>query len=371
MEAITAYAISFGNLPEKTRYAGIDVKSMASGVESYQVDMRANMFGMNNSNLVETKALTSQTGGEGTAGYALVPVYVDPKIIDQTRKYTPLCEIIPRVSNLGLTADYNVITAKGGGFVAAEDSALSETNTTYDRKSTAIKFLYAVGRVTGVARAAIPSYALSGFQAGAGQSMAGSFSDQSAPNAKQLEVLVKARELKELEENLIINGSVSDDANEFDGIITLMSTTNQVDKETTADLGLEDINTAVQYAFDDGGRPSLAVCSSAVYTDVLGLLQQRIGYMQAQQQVLWGFQSVVLHTMCGPVTLIPSMFMSNTNGEKAIYFLDLTVVEMRVLQDMVYEELAKTNDSEKFMLKMYEALIIRNTAFCSSIRRIK
>lgn len=361
-----AYLQSFGMLPDKTNYAGIDVKAMSSGIERYDQDIRPNMFGEDNIGL---KALTTESGGAGTAGYALVPVYVDPKIIDQTRKYTPLCEIIPRVSNQGMYADYNVITAKGGAFVASEDSSISETSTTYDRKSTAIKFLYAVGRVTGPSRAATPAYALAGFQPQAGQAMGAGFSDQSAPNAKQMEVLVKARELKELEENLIINGDTDDDSNEFNGIIDLMSTTNTVDKNTSA-LSLEDINTAIRYAFDDGGRPNLAVCSSDVYTDLLNLLQQRIGYMQAQQQVLWGFQSIVLHTMVGPVTVVPSMYMSNTSGSKAIYFLDLSVVEMRVLQDMVYEDLAKTNDSEKFMLKLYETLIIRNTAFCSSITEI-
>lgn len=367
MNIQTAYMQSFANLPNETRYSAIDVKALASGIERYEVDARTNMFGLDNINL---KALNSQTGGAGTAGYALVPVYVDPKIIDQTRKYTPLCEILPRVSNLGLTADYNNVTAKGGAFVAAEDSALSETTNTFDRYSTAIKFLYAIGRVTGPAMAAIPAYVLSGFQATAGQSMASPFGDSSAPNAKQLEVLLQARALKELEENLIINGDADTNPLEFSGIIKLLGSTNTVDKNTS-DLSLSDFNTAIQYAFDDGGRPEIGVCSSAVYTDVLGLLQQKIGYMQATQQVLWGFQSVVLHTMVGTVTLIPSMFMSNTSGSKAVYFLDLSVVEMRVLQDMVYQELAKTNDSEKFMLKMYEALIIRNASFCSSITEIK
>jgi len=370
MDIQTAYALSFSNLPNNTKYSGIDVKAMVGGVERYEVDRRNDMFGENNSRLVESKALNTQTGGAGTTGYALVPVYVDPKIIDQTRKYTPLCEIIPRVSNLGMTADYNNVTAKGGGFFAAEDSALSEKNNTFDRFSTPIKFLYALGRITGPARAAIPAYALAGFQAGAGQSMGSPFSDQAAPNAKQLEVLIQSRALKEIEENAIVNGDADTDPLEFSGIIKLMGSTNTVDKNTS-DLDLDDINTAIQYAFDDGGRPNLAVCSSAVYTDILGLLQQRVGYMQAQQQVLWGFQSIVLHTMVGTVIVVPSMFISNVSGSKAIYFLDLSVVEMRVLQDMTYEELAKTNDSEKFMLKMYETLIIRNTAFCSSITEIK
>lgn len=354
MEQINAphlYATSFGALPSGTQYSGYKYESKSS------VDARSDML---QKLQVGMKAFGSTAGGAGTAGYAMIPVYVDPMIVDQTRKYTPLTEIIPRVTNMGTYADYNVITGKGGAVTAVEDAALSETTTTYDRASTAMKYIYAVGRVTGQAQAAVPPYMLAGFQPAGGST--GAFGDQSAPNALQQEILVKARELKEKEEDLIINGSVSSDATEFDGIVTLMSTTNTVAKGTTA-LSLDDISLAIQYAFDDGGRPNFAICSSAAYTDLIKLLNAKIGYMQPAEQVFWGFSTVVLNTMVGKVPIIPSMFLST----KSIYFLDLSVVEMRVLLDMTFEKLAKTNDSDKFMLKIYEALIIRNTAFCSSI----
>jgi len=48
----------------------------------------------------------------------------------------------------------------------------------------------------------------------------------------------------------------------------------------------------------------------------------------------------------------------------------MSVWEMRVLQDLTYEDLAKTNDSEKFMLKIYEALICKNVAFNCGIYAI-
>jgi len=99
-------------------------------------------------------------------------------------------------------------------------------------------------------------------------------------------------------------------------------------------------------------------------------LTAKIGFLQSTQQVFWGFSTIVLHTMVGDVPVIPSMFMSNGVGVKAMYFLDLTVVEMRVLQDLTFQELAKTNDSDKFMLKIYEALIIRAPTYCSSITNI-
>ena len=376
MDDRAAYAQSFGSMAHKTVYSKPDIKGGLIKKDEFvmETDVRGNIKDAYSAGIVSLKAHGTTSGGAGTAGFAMVPVFVDPKIIDRTRKNTPLTELIPRVTNQGMFADFNVITGKGGAFTRGEDAALTETNTTYDRQSTAIDFLYAVGRVTGPSIAAQPSYVLAGMQPAAGA--VSSFTDIGAPNAKQQEVLVKAREIKELEENLLINGNATTsgiagnpNGTEFSGIITLMGATNTVDKNTSA-LDLDDYTTAIQNAFDDGGRPNLGVCSSGVFSDTLKLLQSKIGYLQAMQQVFWGFNTVVLQTMVGPVPLIPSMFMSNVSGSKAAYFLDLEVVEMRVLQDMTFEELAKTNDSQKFMLKIYETFIIRAVTFCSSITEI-
>ncbi len=111
----------------------------------------------------QMKAMSTTTGGDGTAGYALVPVYVDPRIIDQTRKYTPFVELTPRVANQGNTADYNKLTAKGSAAYKAEDSSQGEQTDTYDRASSPIKYGYSVGRVTGPMIASMPPYQLPGF----------------------------------------------------------------------------------------------------------------------------------------------------------------------------------------------------------------
>ena len=362
-----AYSHSFGMLADNTAYYdpfnGVDLRPQIKewvdrGIEA-----------------VQKKALgaTSATGGgAGTAGIAMVPVYVDPRIVDTTRKYTPLVEMIPRVTNQGLTADYNKITAKGAAITAAEDAALSEQDDTYDRASTSIKYLYAVGRVTGQARAAYPSYILEGFQATGSGLVGTGFSPQSAPNAKQLAMIVKARALREKEESLIINGDASTNSTEFSGIVKLQGTENKVDKNTSA-LAYDDVETAIRYAFDDGGRPNIAVASSDVLADLRKIVIDTFHYRPSDMttQLPFGVSShLVLDTMVGPIPVIPSMNLSNVSGSKAIYFLDMNYIEMRVLQDMTYEELAKTNDSEKFMLKIYEALIMKNPAFNSFIGEI-
>ena len=371
-----AYAQSFGLMPDKTQYAGFSsefpigeaavtarVKSLVPGAATND-DKRSYLL---EKMKLGVKAITTTAGGAGASWYAMTPLSVDPLIVDLSRKNTPLVEIFPRVTNQGNYAVYNYISSKGGAFTAVEDASLTETNTVHDQGVKPIKSLYAVGRVTGQAQASQPSYILAGFQPQGGA--VSDFSNATGSNAIQREVLVKAREFKELEENLIINGDADTDATQFDGFIDQISTTNKKDLNTTA-LELDDLDDAIQYAFDDGGRPNLGVCSSAVFTDIKSLLNAKIGYLQSEQQVFWGFTTIVYRGMTGDIPIIPSMFMSNVSGSKAIYFLDMTIWEVRVLMDMMYDKFGKLNDSDKFMLKGYECLICRAPQFNSWVGEI-
>ena len=375
------YKSSFGNMPDQTRYldpfaGGFTPAEQKAGSEQKSNDYRPKLNDIMTTNMksMEAKALGPTTGGIGTAGYALVPVYVDPRIVDQSRKWTPLVELIPRVTNQGLTADYNVITAKGAAYTALADAALPETDDTYDRASTSIKYLYSVGRVLGPMQAAMPSYMVEGFNPSGNGMGNGSFANAGAPNAKQIEVLMKARSLKELEENLIINGDASTDATQFSGIVTLQGTTNQTDLSAAA-LTWDDVEESVQNAFDDGGRPKLAIASSSVVTDLRKIMIDTFNFrpsdLTAGATLPFGIPAqLVLQTMVGPIPVIPSQYLSNMSGAKQIFFLDTDFIEMRVLQDMTYEELARTNDSSKFMLKIYECLIMRSIGFNSFIDNI-
>jgi hypothetical protein len=362
------YAHSFGLLEDKSTY----VNGWQSNYDLRGFLGKKAVEGMDR---INQKALGPETGGAGTAGYALVPIYVDPRIVDQSRKYTPLTELIPRVTNQGLTADYNVITAKGSAYTANADSPLPEADDTYDRKSQSIKFLYSVGRVLGPMQAAMPSYMVEGMTpTGDGMRGGSVFSPANAPTAKQIEVLVKARALKELEENLILNGDDDTDATQFNGIIDQQGTTNQNDLSSAA-LTWDDVEETVQSAWDDGGRPKLAVASSSVVTDLRKIMIDTFNFrpsdLSAGAELPFGVPAaLVLQTMAGPVPVIPSMYLSNTSGAKQLWFLDTDFIEMRVLQDMTYEDLAKTNDSSKFMLKMYECLIVRASQFNAYIDNI-
>jgi len=351
---MSKYVASFGGLPDGTAY----VNPWMGG--DYRPDLKSLM-----DKAIEMKDLTTSTGGAGTAGNALVPVWVDPRIVDTSRKYTPAVEAISRVTNLGKTADWNQVTAKGSAVVAAEGASLSDQTDTYIRQSTLIKFLYSKGKVTGPAQAAFPSWILDSFQAqGSGLSGSG-FTSVSAPNAKQLDVIIKARALRELEEQLIFTGDTGSDANEFDGIVVQQGTTNVVDLLGAA-IAFSDVEDAMKLAFDASGRPNLAFASSSVAAALREIVINTFQYRPADMTVKLPFgvsSHLVLETILGPVPVIPTQFLTSAAGQGSIYFMDMNYTEMRVLQDMTFEDLPKTDDNQNFLLKIYEALILRAPEF--------
>ncbi len=380
----TAYAHSFGLMPDRTVYFK-PPQYVAPGeeVKSFNIDLRPDLKSLADKGMdmqrEQLKALSISGMGAGTAGSSLIPVFVDPRIVDQTRKFTPWVELIARVSNQGNLADFNKITAKGGAQTDFEDSSRDEANDTEERDSTAIKWLYSTGRVTGPTQAAMPSYIVQGLQPSGTGTDTATFGSPTAPNAKQYEVLKKSRAIRELEENLIWNGNATTsaisgnpDTTEYDGIVTQQSTTNQTDK-SSADLTWDDIEDTVKLAYDDSGRPTLAGSDSSSLSDIRKIMIDSFRFSPKDMVGTAGFgvpARVVVETMVGPIPIIPSQFLTNTTGAKQVFFLDMEFIEMRVLQDMTFEDLAKTNDSSKFMLKIYEALLLKATLFNSFIDNI-
>jgi hypothetical protein len=55
--------------------------------------------------------------------------------------------------------------------------------------------------------------------------------------------------------------------------------------------------------------------------------------------------------------MLISQFMPSTTGSRRIFCINTNYIQRRVLQDITFERLAKTSDSEKFMLKTYSTLI--------------
>jgi hypothetical protein len=303
----------------------------------------------------------------------LIPVYVDPEIVDLTRRATPLVELVPRVTNYGRTADYNQISAISSGAFVPEDSSLSDQNDTYVRRSVTIKYLVSVGRVTGPMFAASKQYLSSGGYV----------------DALSLEVKNKTLALKRLEEAAILLGDATTDWTEpvnsstitaaysFDGLWNLISGANasglalggsssyRTDNAGAA-ISIPAIRVAIRTCRTAGGEPNLIVTDYATYDAIKALIQDELRYVSTQS-IAWGITTVSFEGL----PIIASRFLSTTAGTgamvpgtgRSLFVLDTNVIEMRVLQDVSYEELAKTNDSIKFFLKCYECLLVKAPQF--------
>lgn len=282
--------------------------------------------------MVQKASIDSGTGGAGTAGTALIPVYVDPQIVDRTRRLIPLYTLIPKRAVKGQTYDFNVITAKGGANFRAEGQNLNPDTDTYDRSSVQMKLAYSVGQVSQFSMAA-----------------ADGFLDQLG-----LDISVKSVALMELLETTIINGDDSSNALEFDGLIVSISTVD-VDK-TGADVGLADLRTAEAAAFNRNGAPTLAVTDATTHNKLKGLLfdfQRNLG--DPNSVLPFGIKGAFEFD---GIAYIRSQFMPTGAGAKRILGLDMRYIFMATLQDMTYEELAKVRDERNYMIKTYCALVV-------------
>lgn len=280
-------------------------------------------------------------------------------------------EIIPRVTNLGITADWNERTAKGDAEAKVEDAAMSDNTDTYDRYTKSIKYYYSVGRVTGPTQAAMPAGAFE------------TYTTTAFPNAKQLETAARTADLAVREETDLINGNPSGTytsmstntdtgydarsvyAAAMAGIKNQLSDENQ-DDQAGAAITLDDVNDLVNLCWEDGGRPSLLLTDGRTATDIKALMVQQLRYAPSTE-VAWGFESVAFNGPRGTLPLIQSQVVRTTAGDgsgtiygsKSILALDMAHIENRILQDYTYEPLAKANDSDKFMVKFYGAVVVK------------
>lgn len=347
---------------------------VSDGLSNY--DMRKSLASeMMEGGFTIRKALTTtlSTYAAGTLP-TLIPVYVDPEIVDLTRRATPLVELIPRVTNYGRTADFNKITSIGTAQALAEDAALTEQDDATQRSSIPMKYLYSIGRVTGPMFAASKQYLASGGYV----------------DALSLEVKNKTLAMKRLEEAMIllgdpvtdwtepVNSTTVSGVNSYAGIYYWLVTTTTpyfgaaayvTDISATANtpISIAALRTAIRSARTRGGEPNLMIVDYRTYDNIKALIQDQLRYVSTQT-IAWGITTVSFEG----IPIIASRFLSTTAATGAastpatassVFVLDTNVIEMRVLQDISYEELAKTNDSIKFCLKCYEALVVKAPQF--------
>jgi len=271
------------------------------------------------------------TGGTFT-DYGLLPAFHDPNIVDRTVRETPLVRLLPRRAVRGRSYVYNVLSAKAGAAFLGDDAALADQVDTRSTSTVTMKFLYAVGRVTGPALASAAGFI----------------------NLMAEDLRVKVASMNEALENEIVNGSVSTNALGFDGLRTAISTNST--SNSGAAITLAQIRTDLNTSFEANGLIDLAVTDGATLNTIKGLLMDFQRNVERPSGNLdFGIPESF---MFDGVLFIKDRYMPTTASSREILYLDTRYVFLAVLQDITFEELAKVNDSQKYMLKWYGALVV-------------
>lgn len=312
IDAPYAYEKSFANMGDRTKYWDPFAK-----IDKSQDILKAINAG----------------APSGSAGYALTPLAYDPRVVDITRFQTPLLSMIPKVTNMGTTANYYRVTDKGRGKWGSEQGALEEDDSKKELKSEPIKYCRTVGKVTGVADIGSKHFIDSIMQ----------------------EVLLKTAALNEELEDTLLNGDSSTNPLEHDGLIKQLQY-NEVDMSGEA-VSLSDVKSLVAECWMQKGRPNLIVTDAHTAQELENQMMDFVRYINPVQMTPFGLDALTLNTQFGRLPVISSQFMPVDSGQRRILAIDTMHVEQRVLQDIIFTPLAKTDDSEKFFLKTYRTMV--------------
>lgn len=269
----------------------------------------------------------------GAAGYAMVPLAYDQDVIDITRRYTPLLGMIPKVTNQGMTANYYRLTARASPTWGTERGALTDADDTRELASTPIKYCRIRGTVTDV----------------------GEVAGQHFYDAMQAEIAAKIQSMNEELEDVLINGDASTYPLEPNGLIKLC-TSNNTNMNST-EISLADVKNTVHECYMDKGRPNLIITDAFTAGKLEQQMMDFVKYTNPTMNLGWGLEAMTINTVIGRLPIIVSQFMPTTANQRRILVVDTNMIQWRVLQDIMFQRLAKTGDEESFYLKTYRTLI--------------
>lgn len=304
------------------------------------IDKRVEMGKAWKAAVQKTASISTTTGGTYT-GYGLMPPFVDPSMVDKTARNTPLVRLLPRKAVRGRSIVYNIISAKAGASFLGDDAALAEQVDTRSVGTAAIKYLYAVGRVTNPAIA----------------------SGEGFLNLMSEEIRVKTASMNEALENEIVNGYTSTNDLGFTGLLN--GITSNTTNNSGASLTLEQFRTDVNTCFEANGNVDLAVTDGYTHAVLKGLLMDYQRFIQPPAaDMSFGIPDAF---MIDGVMVIKDRYMPTTAAARKIAFLDTRYLYLAVLQDYTFQEIPSGNDSQKFIIKWY-GVLVNEFESCMAIR---
>lgn len=298
-------------------------------------------------------------GTSSTTGSYLMHVIADEGVTYMYKRPYPVQALIPVEANKGRQALWDVIGPYefGSANFGTEDQAFAESDITTHNRSEFIKYMFTVGRVTKAAQFA-----------GLAQT----------PSRDMLAIRIDACQdaLRALRERRLlgVTSDVSDTsfayasagANEYKGLYELIKTNtsgtsgNQTWITSTGNTYKQimiDLDTSYRYMMKFGMQPNLAICDLRTFSTIRqGLME----YFRTEpiKEFVQGVSKInLVFPAATGLPLVPHPFLSQASNYGSVFLLDTRLISRRTLWQDTYEELAKVNLSQKFVVSAAETLI--------------
>ena len=306
------------------------------------------------------KAMTM--GTSSATGSNLMHVIADESVTYLYKRPYPLQALIPTEANKGRQALWDVVGPYefGQSIFGTEDQMFTETDITTHNRTDFVKFLYSVGRITKAAQfaglAQVPARDMIAIRIDAAQDA--------------LRALRERRMLGVTSDvTSTTNAFTAASTNEYRGLYELI-TTNTSSGATpqcwvtsggaTYDQIMKDLDQSYRTMVKMAMEPNLALCDYTTF----GIIRRGLMEFFRTDPVMKFTQGISKINLVFPnadgLALVPHPFLpmgSSGTTVGSIFLMDTRLVARRTLWQDLYEELAKINLSQKFVISAAETLI--------------
>jgi hypothetical protein len=304
------------------------------------------------------KAMTM--GTSATTGSALMHVIADEGVTYLYKRPYPVQALIPTEANKGRQALWDVVGPYefGAAISGTEDQQFTETDITTHNRSAFIKFMYSVGRVTKAAQfaglAQVPARDMIAIRIDAAQ--------DALRALRERMMLGVTRDITSTT-NLFVAAST----NEYQGLYELITTNTATTGGTpktwvtsngaTYDQIMVDLDESYRNMVKLAMEPNLALCDYRTF----GIIRRGLMEYFRTEPVMQFTQGIskinLVFPNAGGLPLVPHPFLPMGASYGSIFLLDTRLVARRSLWQDLYEDLAKVNLSQKFVISAAETLI--------------
>ena len=304
------------------------------------------------------KAMTM--GTSAATGSALMHVIADEGVTYLYKRPYPAQALIPTEANKGRQALWDVVGPYEFGAAAAgtEDQQFTESDITTHNRSEFIKFLYSVGRITKAAQfaglAQVPARDMVAIRIDAAQ--------DALRALRERMMLGVTRDITSTT-NLFVAASGLEYKGLYELITTNTATTGGTPKTWVTSNGatynqiMVDLDESYRNMVKLAMEPNLAICDYRTF----GIIRRGLMEYFRTEPIMKFTQGVSKINLVFPnadgLPLVPHPFMPMGATYGAIMLVDTRLIARRTLWQDLYEELAKINLSQKFVISAAETMI--------------